>query len=106
MISEHYDVEQLSPADYLSLAESCIQKRRAIPPPATADQLVTLARNYPDRAKPFIPPPAELSRLGISTHLSCEVEALPVEFREQFLTTVQADDEFRAALVGLIGGRA
>lgn len=104
IVGSYPDVGNLSPDEYVAIAESAFVEHRTIPQPATVPQLQALIDSHPDVARQFLPAPKELARLGISRHACREIPPLSIEWRERFLMTMTTDADFRAAVSALLVG--
>ena len=79
--------------------------RRGAPPPAwvTREQYMAALSHYPNRFR--LVSPEEHQEMGLPRNFG-RVTPLSIEWQERFLSTLQSDDDFRAAVSGLIGGVA
>ncbi len=82
---------------YIAECEDRILRGLLLHPPATVEQLTCAADNYPEHAAGFLPSAEDVRNIGLPATLG-RCEAFPLEFREQFLTTLIDVPEFATAI--------
>ena len=85
---------------YACLVDRLYSEGKRAPYPKTREELDYLIEHYPLDAVPHLPHRDELARLGMSRNTCREhqIEPFSVEWREQYIETLDRDPEFAEAV--------
>ncbi|MFQ5733041.1 MAG: hypothetical protein ACE5KM_13955 [Planctomycetaceae bacterium] len=73
------------------------------PDPVTRAEFLALADEFPDLARRYRPAdPFWLEYMGLPRHYGLPIKPLDELWQERFLTTLDDDDDFRAAVAHLV----
>lgn len=76
----------------------------AVWPPETKTELAAVVESFPEHRHRWLPSARDLAQIDLPAHLGRDVLPFDEEWQERFLTTLQGDAEFRAAVVALLAG--
>ena len=82
---------------YISQVQNQLSQGLSPEPPETLEQLDWLVDEYPEYAKPFLPPSAVMHQLGKHSMYG-RLKELPELFRERFLLTLLNEPQFAVAI--------